>query len=134
MENKIYPLLNDNYYKGCISNVDGMTLDPRWQKLIDITESDLYKTNTLINETLSGLPLYYQRYVLDSTIYTLFQRSYIDWNQNCEGNEASKMKNLAESLNPINTLVNAQLFYMVVCFLSLLVMGITTPIFVIIRH
>ena len=44
------------------------------------------------------------------------------------------MKNLAENLNPINTLVNAQLFYMVVCFLSLIVMGIATPIFVITRH
>ena len=131
---KLYPLLNDNFYKGCNSNVDGMKYDTRWEELIDITETSLYKSNPLINSTLSSLPLYFDKYVQDSTIYTLYQRSYIDWNQNWEGHESSKMRNLAENLNPINTLVNAQLFYMVICFLSLLVMGVTTPIFVIIRH
>ena len=91
-----------------------MTTDIRWTPLIDITESSLYKINSLINATLTDLPSYFEKYVSDQTIYKLFKRPYIEWNKNCEGHESSKMKNLAENLNPINSLVNVQLFYMVV--------------------
>ena len=83
---------------------------------------------------MSDLPKFPSREEQASNIYNLFHRNYIKWGEACEDKESTKMKKLAENLNPINTLANAQLFFMVICFLSLLVMGITTPIFIIIRH
>lgn len=44
------------------------------------------------------------------------------------------MKLIAENVNPINTLTNTQLFYMMIAFLMLLVMGISSPVFIILRH
>ena len=133
--NKIlYPLLNDNFYKGCLTNIEGIKYDSRWEDQTSVTEWDLYQNNPIYQDTLNSLPLYINKTQMQSTKYSLFQRTYIKWSQKWEENEKYQTKNLAENLNPINTLVNAQLFYMVVCFLGLIVMGIATPIFVIIRH
>ena len=44
------------------------------------------------------------------------------------------MSRVAESQNPINTVANAQLFYLVMAFLALLIVGIISPPFVMLRH
>lgn len=71
---------------------------------------------------------------MESNKFNVFSRKAIQWGEECEKDSSTRRKALAENLNPINTLANAQLFFMVICFLSLLVMGISSPIFIIIRH
>ena len=101
---------------------------------LHVTEFDIYQTNDLFRETIDGLPKRPEEPELKGITHNLFQRPYIQWNKECEENSSTSRKVLAENLNPINTLANAQLFFMVICFLSLLVMGISSPIFIIIRH
>lgn len=114
--------------------MNGLKYDPRWVPVSKVSEWDIIQTNTLFAETTSKLPLYWNQTTMKNSNYTLFERSYIEWSAECESHKSSMMKNLAENLNPINTLVNAQLFYMVVCFLSLLVLAVFTPAFVLVRH
>lgn len=101
--------------------------------MLSVTGEDIYNTNRLYNRILNelkGFPIA----EIKSDKYRLYSRHYINWDEECQDNETSEMRKLAENMNPINTLANAQLFFMVICFLSLLIMGITTPIFIIIRH
>lgn len=131
---KIYDLLNTNFYQGCISNVDGMQYDERWNFVTQVSEKDIYNTNDLFFDQVHSLPNWPNEEEMSTNKYNLFLRKYILWREEWEIDQSSRMQNLAENLNPLNTLANAQLFFMVICFLSLLVMGISTPIFIIIRH
>lgn len=133
-DKNIYNLLNDNFYKGCITNVDGLEIDTRWDFLLNFTEYDMYEYDDNLHGMISALPEYTERVDMENNMYQLYSRTYVQWNRECALDEVSEMKKLAENLNPINTLANAQLFFMVICFLSLLILGITTPIFVMIRH
>ena len=133
-KNKIYTLLNTNFYRGWVSNVDGLSIDKRWNFLLQVSERDIYDTNILFRRIVSKLPKFPSEEQLETNKYNVFYRKYIKWEYGCENDESTRRQNLAENLNPINTLSNAQLFFMVICFLSLLIVGITTPIFIIIRH
>ena len=131
---EIYDLLNTNFYRGWVSNVDGMQYDARWKYVLNVNEWDIVETNELFGGIIRNLPNHPDQASMETNKYNLFYRKYILWDEACEKDENSRMRKLAENLNPINTLANAQLFFMVICFLSLLVMGISSPIFIIIRH
>ena len=80
--NKIlYPLLNDNFYKGCLTNIEGIKYDSRWEVQTSVTEWDLYQNNPIYQDTLNSLPLYINKTQMQSTKYSLFQRTYIKWSQ-----------------------------------------------------
>ena len=133
-DKKIYALLNDNFYKGWITDVDGVTIDERWEHLLDTNEDVIYRNDRTFQENTENLQDFYKSTDFEGNKYQLLYRNYIKWDRECQEDKSTEMKKLAQNLNPINTLANAQLFLMVICFLSLLVLGITTPIFVTIRH
>lgn len=111
----IYHLLNDNFYKGCVTNVNGLTKDDRWKLLFDQnTEFDIYNNDKNFKNAVDALDTYYNKDQMTAAKYGLYYRNYIQWESACEEDPASEMKKLAENLNPINTLANAQLFFMVI--------------------
>jgi len=55
---KIYSLLNNNFYKGWVTNVDGLQMDDRWEPLLSVTEWDIYNMDHLFHDTVNKLPGY----------------------------------------------------------------------------
>ena len=65
------------FFKGCLTNIEGIKYDSRWEDKTSVTEWDLYQNNPIYQDTLNSLPLYINKTQMQSTKYSLFQRTYI---------------------------------------------------------
>lgn len=95
-------------------NLTKFRYDDRWEYLFRVTGKDIYEANENYRDFVVDLPKFPSPEAQADNIYRLFYRNYIKWGEECEDKESTKMKKLAENLNPINTLANAQLFFMVI--------------------
>ena len=132
-ENKeIYPLLKTWKYGGWEDKIGDLSTDNnRWTKIIGEKESDLIKQNEEIyNITTKTLP----NYPITDSIFNLYSRPYIKWTLACQNSDTAPMNKIAEDNNPINTLANVQLFYMIISFLSLLINSLISPGFIIYKQ
>jgi fatty-acid desaturase len=59
--------------------------------------------------------------------FNLFYRTYIDWTVHCQNSEEARMTRITEENNII---ANVQLFYIIISFLSLLIIGVISPGFI----
>ena len=55
-------------------------------------------------------------------------RTFVEWKLQCEQEWYSTIQRIAEENNPVNTVLNVQLFYLIISFLALLVVGLITPV------
>lgn len=81
----MYPLLNNNFYKGCVTSLDGMTTDDRWHIVTNFTKLDLVNWNPELKEIINKLPEYNIE-GLSKEYFQLFGRHYIEWGKRCEDN------------------------------------------------
>lgn len=71
---------------------------------------DLIDENPDIAKAVKDLP----GYTVPNTPLTLFTHSYVDWDLKCQNSDEAHMDKIAEKNNPINTLANIQLLYMII--------------------
>ena len=55
-------------------------------------------------------------------------RTFVEWKLQCEQEWYATIQRIAEENNPVNTVLNVQLFYLIISFLALLVVGLITPV------
>ena len=56
------------------------------------------------------------------------------WNEACIADSSTNFHQVTNNNNPVNTVANGQLFYLILAFLSLVIIGIISPVFIIKRH
>lgn len=106
------------------------TDEKRWNLVASRSENQLYTENRKIEEAIENLPGYSKT---DST-FNLYTRTYIEWSLACQESDEAHMDKIAEDNNPINTLANVQLIYVIIALLALIVMGIISPGFIIYKQ
>lgn len=117
-------------YNGCERHIGDIHIDNRWERIFDRTEAQIVADNKKLAEAIKGLP----GYTISDTPYSLNVLEYVDWTLECQDSSIAKMNKIAEDNNPINTLANVQLFYLIISFLSLLIIGIISPGFVVYKQ
>jgi len=125
-----YPLLRTWRNDGCKDSIKDIQYDNRWNQTTSRTHKQVIDDNPEFEETVSDL----QGFVRSDTPWNLFIHTYVDWKLECQNSEIAKMNRIAEDNNPINTLANVQLIYMIITFLSLLIIGLISPGFVIYKQ
>lgn len=127
---ELYPLLRTWKNSGCERSIGNITHDDRWNKITSRTEAQLIEDNPNIKARVENLPEFQ---ATDSPFF-LYTMPYIYWKLECQNSDMAKMNRIAEDNNPVNTLANVQLFYMIISFLSLLIIGIISPGFIIYKQ
>ena len=128
---KIYPLLKTWKYNGWEDKIGDLSTDEkRWKNIVGEKEAELISDNKEISDIIQKLPNYP---ITDST-FSLFSMPYIKWTLDCQNSDTAPMNKIAEDNNPINTLANVQLFYMIISFLSLLINSLISPGFIIYKQ
>lgn len=103
-----------------------MYTDNRWNHTAGRTEEQLIQENPKLKEAIDNL----KGYTPSQSEFSLFTMTYIEWEWHCQHSSIAKMNRIAEDNNPINTLANVQLFYMIISFLSLMIIGLISPGFI----
>lgn len=129
-DKQIYPLLRTWKNSGCERSIGNMTHDDRWIKVANRTEAQLIDENPNIKARIANLP----EFQATGSPFFMYTMPYVDWKLECQYSDMAKMNRIAEDNNPVNTLANVQLFYMIISFLSLLIIGIISPGFVIYKQ
>ena len=127
-----YELLKMWKYNGCGSQIGDLRYDNegRWNEIANITESELFEQNVEVSEAIEDLP----EYEITDSVFSLYYRTYIDWTLECQRSSEAPMDKIAEDNNPINTLANVQLLYIIIALLTVLVIGIISPGFVVYKQ
>lgn len=126
-----YQLLRTWKYDGCKKKIGDLQYDEeRWLTINQTTERELYTENKKIHDTIEELP----NYELSNSTFTLFARTYIEWDLECQDSDEASMDKIASDNNPINTLANVQLIYVIIALLAIIVMGLISPGFIIYKQ
>lgn len=129
-DREIYPLLRTWQYNGCERGIGDLNTDDRWVQTTSRSEADLISDNQNLASVIAQL----KGYPITDSQYSLFTQTYVEWDWNCQFSDIASMNRIAEDNNPINTLANVQLFYCIISFLSLMIIGVISPGFVVYKQ
>ena len=107
--------------------MNGTTVDPRWVTIASTSARSVISDNPALENTLGRLPGYDLAQEEGISVNLLF-RTFIEWRLQCEQESYATIKGIAEENNPVNTVLNVQLFYLIISFLALIVVGLITPV------
>lgn len=128
-----YPLMKQGTVQGCKFKIEGRGNDTRWMQSGASSLYAVTEDNAQLKETLGQLAGY--RREQDKTVeVNLFFRTFIEWKLKCEEKSYAKISKIADENNPVNTVLNAQMFYLIISFLAVVVVGCLAPIFIVYKH
>ena len=102
-------------------------MDPRWVTIATTSARSIISDNNALESTLERLPGYDMLQEEQVSVNLQF-RTFVEWKLQCEQEWYSTIQRIAEENNPVNTVLNVQLFYLIISFLALLVVGLITPV------
>ena len=102
-------------------------MDPRWVTIATTSARSIISDNNALESTLERLPGYDMLQEEQVSVNLQF-RTFVEWKLQCEQEWYATIQRIAEENNPVNTVLNVQLFYLIISFLALLVVGLITPV------